>query len=242
MIYLVDTALCTEADFLQAQPQYWRMARRFNRPVQLATAAALQAAQSADDASACCLVALAACQGGSPELLRWVERVSSTPDLATLRTNPTWTLHGLDNLALSAVSIFLGNNAPCLGLGGAPGQAAVALEVALQQLGEEGQEEVLLFAGDQDDAASTAGACGAALLFSRRPRPYSGTGLTVRFESVARTSPSETATTLPHAARPLAWVIDQVRTRGIGSHHAVAVPAQWGDGYSAAELSWRAEP
>lgn len=241
MVYLLDAALCTEADSLQSQPQHWRLARRFNLPVQLAAAAALQVAESTDDARTCYLIGLAPCQGGSPELLRWVERVNSAPDLTHVRTNPVWTLHGLDNLALSAVSIFLGNHAPCLGLGGAPGQAAVALEAAWQALSEEGPSEALVFAGDQDDANSNAGACGAALLFSRRPQPCRGTGLSVRLEHIARGCAADARGISPHAARPLAWLIEQVQARGVGRHQA-ALPAQWNDGYSIAELCWRADP
>ena len=60
--------------------------------------------------------------------------------------NPTYTLHAIDNLALSALAIDLQNHAPCLGLGGAAGQAWSALEWILEQPGD---GETLLFAGDQ---------------------------------------------------------------------------------------------
>ena len=150
-------------------PALWRLVRRFNPPVQLAVIAALEVASQARDPAAAQLISMAPCQTGSAELYRWVEELMLEPgdQPGPLRVNPTHTLHAVDNLALSAVAIELGNHGAGVGLGGSAGQLWEGLDMALAAMAPAGDsDEVLLFAGDQ---ASPRGgpAVGVAALLSR---------------------------------------------------------------------------
>jgi hypothetical protein len=147
-------------------PELWRQARRFNLPVKLALTAAHDVAARAHAPAEARLVALAPCQGGSPELWRATHAfetdLAQTGKAARVRVNPTYTLHAMDNLALSALAIDLGNHALCLGLGGAAGQVWTALEWILEQPPTP-NGETLLFAGDQTPTGTSA--LGVAVLF-----------------------------------------------------------------------------
>ena len=127
------------------------------------------------------LVSLSPCHAGSPELWRathaFETNLAETGKAARVRVNPTYTLHAIDNLALSALAIDLQNHAPCLGLGGAAGQAWSALEWILEQPGD---GETLLFAGDQ--SATGTAALGVAALFRASP----GDGKAIRLVAVER--------------------------------------------------------
>jgi hypothetical protein len=162
--------------------------RRFNLPIKLALAAAHAAVKEARDRSQVALVSLSPCRPGSPELWRATRQferaLHETGRASAVRVNPTYTLHAIDNLALSSLAIALENRAPYLGLGGAPGQSWCALEFVLERAVDGGAPETLILAGDQDEAGET-GAGVAVLLCSER-RPLGTTGRTARLLAVER--------------------------------------------------------
>src|SRR5947208_608792 len=76
------------------------------------------------------LVSLAPTRPGSPELYkitRDLDVAFDHPGDVAPRVNPVYTLHAIDNLALSALSIALANRAACACFGGAAGQVWAAL-------------------------------------------------------------------------------------------------------------------
>jgi hypothetical protein len=178
-------------------PDLWREVRRYNLPVKLALAAAREAAAEARGAAEAMLVSLAPCRPGSPELWRaaraFETALGQTGRASEVRINPTYTLHAIDNLALSALAIALGNRAPCLGLGGAAGQAWCALEAILERLEEGEAREALVLAGDQDGEGARA--AGVSVLFSAERRPFRGDGRTLRLLEIVR----EPGPERPHA-------------------------------------------
>ena len=182
MTFIACTAVADDPAAAEAtHPELWRQARRFNLPVKLALTAAHDVAAQARDAAKARLVSLAPCHAGSPELWRathaFETNLAHTGKAARVRVNPTYTLHAIDNLALSALAIDLHNHAPCLGLGGAAGQAWCALEWILEHAAD---GETLLFAGDQSPTGTSA--LGVAALF--RMSPDDGTA--VRLVAVER--------------------------------------------------------
>ena len=153
------------------QPALWREVRRFNLPVKLALGAAHRVATALAAPGDALLVALAPCRPGSPEL----DKITRDLDVGfddpakagTLRVNPIYTLHAIDNLALSALSLALRNTARAASFGGAMGQGWAALEYLLEQ---QAPSEALVFAGDQSDASwhgtsDPANALGVAIAF-----------------------------------------------------------------------------
>ena len=149
MSFIASTAIAADPAVAEAtHPELWRQARRFNLPVKLALTAAHDVAALARAPAEARLVSLSPCHAGSPELWQathaFETNLADTGKVARVRANPTYTLHAIDNLALSALAIDLQNHAPCLGLGGAAGQAWSALEWILEQTGD---SETLLFAG-----------------------------------------------------------------------------------------------
>ena len=163
--FIASTAIAADPAAAEAtHPELWRQARRFNLPVKLALTAAHDVAAQARAPAEARLVSLSPCHAGSPELWRathaFETNLAETGKAARVRVNPTYTLHAIDNLALSALAIDLQNHAPCLGLGGAAGQAWSALEWILERPGD---GETLLFAGDQ--SATGTAALGVAALF-----------------------------------------------------------------------------
>ncbi|MCP4448229.1 MAG: hypothetical protein GY811_23255 [Myxococcales bacterium] len=213
---VIATALLRDSDLdsLKAKrPDAWRTVRRFNLPVKLAVLAALDVADKATDRSRVKLISITPCQNGSPAVYEWARRVTYEPsDKNTrLRVNPAHTLHGVDNLGLSAMAIALENHHPGFGLGGAAGQAWEGLELSLRE--DEG--EVLLFAGDQESSREEGPALGVALLLSNSAAGASSIE-SVRWDAAEVSSPS------PHSARGLAALID-VLTGTSGSYsHRVA--------------------
>ena len=184
MSFIASTAIAADAAAAEAtHPELWRQARRFNLPVKLALTAAHDVAAQARAPAEARLVSLSPCHAGSPELWRathaFETNLAETGKAARVRVNPTYTLHAIDNLALSALAIDLQNHAPCLGLGGAAGQAWSALEWILEQPGD---GETLLFAGDQ--SATGTAALGVAALFRASP----GDGKAIRLVAVERAS------------------------------------------------------
>lgn len=176
MTYLVAASIKDDLPAVRRDaPALWRLVRRYNLPVQLALAAAEEAARQAEDASAAAVFSLAPCRPGSAELYAWGQVVCegmARGRLGDTRMNPTQTLHAVDNLAMSAFSIARANRAYCLGLGGAAGQVWAALETLHEQLARGREREALLMAGDQTSSDQDARGLGVALLFSATPRPY----------------------------------------------------------------------
>ncbi|HTL36777.1 MAG TPA: hypothetical protein VL326_26765 [Kofleriaceae bacterium] len=221
-------------------PALWREIRRFNLPVKLALAAAQRVLPALESAKTARLIGLAPCRPGSPEL-RSISRDldagfarGSTKDL---RVNPIYTLHAIDNLGLSALSIRIENRAPVSCLGGAAGQAWEALDEAMQLLASGEVTEVLVFGGDQSDAswkgegagaggAPDAEACGVALVLTAKPQRMKLVGIE-RTQARARTgSDAPTGERLapkPHAARGLAAWLSASQSRYV-------VPDDDGDG------------
>src|SRR6185295_2141913 len=196
MVYLVAAARDDDlARVREAKPELWRQVRRYNQPVQLALAAADEVMRYSKNPSTAAVISLAPCRPGSADLYRWGHVVTSgmaSGSLGNLRMNPTQTLHAVDNLAMSAFAIAHRNQAYCLGLGGAAGQAWCGLEAVYERLNAGLEEEALLMAGDQDAAEDGAPGLGVALLFSTRAQR-------VRLVSVSR-SPA-IVDVVPHAAR-----------------------------------------
>lgn len=228
MVYLVAA---TQVDDLarvrEEKPELWRQVRRYNQPVQLALAAADEVMRSSDDPSTAAVISLAPCQPGSADLYRWGHVVTSgmaSGTLGNLRMNPTQTLHAVDNLAMSAFAIAHRNQAYCLGLGGAAGQAWCGLEAVFERLSAGLEEEALLMAGDQDAPEDGAPGLGVALLFSTRAQP-------VRLVSISR-SPA-IVDVVPHAAKGLALMLSSI-DEGLTSY---AVPPEHSDGFSSVTVT-----
>jgi hypothetical protein len=214
-------------------PALWREVRRFNLPVKLALAAAQRTAGTLGDPAQARLIALAPCRPGSPEL----RRISRDLDAGfargscdTLRVNPNYTLHAIDNLALSALSIRLENRAPAICLGGAAGQAWDALEQALDELARGAVREVLVFGGDQGEAAWRGDGgddegCGVALVLAAR----AGRVRLIAVERSAMPHAAACPNPMPHAARGLAVWLDALAVAPAGRFE-YRVPAADGDG------------
>jgi hypothetical protein len=209
------------------QPALWREIRRFNLPVKLALGAAGRARTALAEPSTALLVALAPTRPGSPELRAIshdLARAFAAPTDTAPRVNPIYTLHAIDNLALSALAIALVNRAPCACFGGAAGQAWVALDHALAA----GADEVLVFGGDQGEASwrgepDADNALGVACVLTARPAGRA------RIVAVERES-GAAAAPLAHAARGLVRWLDALAVAPAGAHRYV-VPAADGDGF-----------
>jgi hypothetical protein len=232
MIYLVAAAKHDDLARVRGEkPELWRQVRRYNKPVQLALAAAEEVMKFSQDASTAAVISLAPCQPGSADLYSWGNVVTSgmaSGTLGNLRMNPTQTLHAVDNLAMSAFAIAHRNRAYCLGLGGAAGQAWCGVEAVYERLDAGREEEALLMAGDQDAAKDDAPGLGVALLFSTRAQPFQPSGL-VRLVSVSR-SPA-IVDVVPHAANGLAALLSSIVQHRDGFMSYVVPPAHT-DGFS----------
>ncbi len=244
-MYLIRSARWDDVAELRRPPGLWRRVRRFNLPVQLAVAAAEEVAQDAHDPATAALLSLAPCHSGSPDLFAAVSALATAEraqagrggPVATPRVNPVVTLHAVDNLALSALAITFGNRAYGLGLGGGPGQAWVALEIAGERFADGRESEILVVAGDQDGAAGD-DAVAVALLFRDRPAPAPGLRKAWRLTAVER-SPRPSRAALPHAAAGLDALLEALA----GTDDDVLiyrVPAEHGDGRDRVTLRWEA--
>lgn len=244
MAYLVASAERSDLGAVQkSSPETWRRVRRYNLPVQLALAAAEDAATASNDPKTLALVSLAPCHPGSADLYRWGDVVTSgmaRGDLGDLRMNPTQTLHAVDNLAMSAFAIANRNHADCLGLGGAAGQAWCGLEAVLERLDDNSDEvasadEALLMAGDQDTTDDPAVGLGIALLFSKHARRYAALDRLVRLVRIERRRLPNSANVEPHAAAGLAEFISAIgkQDNGLLSYD---VPIAQTDGCSSVNI------
>ena len=233
MVYLVAAAEASDlAKLRQEKPELWRQVRRYNKPVQLALAAADEVMRFANDPSTAAVISLAPCQPGSADLYRWGNVVTSgmaSGTLGNLRMNPTQTLHAVDNLAMSAFAIAHRNHAYCLGLGGAAGQAWCGLEAVRERLSAGFEEEALLIAGDQDAAEDGSPGLGVALLFSTRARLYPPSHRTVRLVSLSRCR--TIVDVVPHAANGLAALLSFIAHYHNG-FLSYDVPPEHTDGFS----------
>jgi hypothetical protein len=236
MTYLVAAAQQNDLARVRAEkPELWRHVRRYNKPVQLALAAADEVMRFSQDPSTAAVISLAPCQPGSADLYTWGHVVTSgmaSGTLGNLRMNPTQTLHAVDNLAMSAFAIAHGNRAYCLGLGGAAGQAWCGLEAVHERLNAGLEEEALLMAGDQDAAEDGSPGLGVALLFSTRAKPLQDR--IVRLVSVSR-SPA-IVDVVPHAANGLAALFSSIAEHRNGLMSYV-VPSEHTDGFSIVTVS-----
>ncbi len=240
-MYLIRSARWHDVAEVQRNPKLWRRVRRFNLPVQLAVAAAEEVAEHAEDPATAALLSLAPCHSGSPDLstavtaLAAAERAHGGP-VGTPRVNPVVTLHAVDNLALSALAITFGNRAYGLGLGGGPGQAWVALEIAGERFADGRESEVLVVAGDQDVAGGGDGVA-IALLFRDRPAPEPERGKSWRLAAIER-APGPSPEASPHAAAGLDALLQALAEAN--GDLTYPVPAEHGDGRDRVTLRWEA--
>jgi hypothetical protein len=239
-MFLVAATRRDDLEDVRREPELWRRVRRFNLPVQLAVAAGEAAAAAAASPAQLALVSLAPCFGLSPELreaIRSLEAADGGAMAPAPRVNPTVTLHAVDNLALSALAIALGNRAYCLGLGGAAGQAWAALEAAGERLADGLEDEVLVVAGDQDAAGR--GALAVALLFSRGARPWPPRGRPVHLAAIERAPAAASGEPpAPHAAAGLAALLDALAEGRPDGPFGYVVPGRDGDGRERLTLRW----
>ena len=238
MVYLIAAAKADDLAKVRAEkPELWRHVRRYNKPVQLALAAADEVMEFSEDPSTAAVISLAPCQPGSADLYSWGHVVTSgmaSGTLGNLRMNPTQTLHAVDNLAMSAFAIAHRNHAYCLGLGGAAGQAWCGLEAVQERLSDGVEEEALLMAGDQDAAEDGAAALGVALLFSTRAKPFQRSDRIVRLVSLSRNA--TIVDVVPHAANGLAALLSAIAEHRYGVMSYLVPPAQT-DGFSTVTVS-----
>jgi len=111
--------------------------------------------------------------------------------LGDLRMNPTQTLHAVDNLAMSAFAITYANQAECLGLGGAAGQAwwdwkAVLENSTLRRPArrsprrKKARKKFCSWPATRMQLTNRPPGIGVALLFSKEAQRYAPLGCTVR--------------------------------------------------------------
>lgn len=149
------------------QPAVWREVRRFDPPAQAALLAAHRVLAGVADPAKLALVAVAPTQAGSPEMFQWVRRIAAGE---AVRMNPVHTLHAVDNLALSALSLALGARGYGVSLGGAAGvEAGRALLAERLRTGPETQG--ILFWADQRDAEGGGPVVGFAERYEAPPAP-----------------------------------------------------------------------
>ena len=238
MVFLIAASEQSDlARVREEKPELWRHVRRYNKPVQLALAAADEVMRSSKDPSTAAVISAAPCQPGSADLYRWGHIVTSgmaSGTLGNLRMNPTQTLHAVDNLAMSAFAIAHRNHAYCLGLGGAAGQAWCGLEAVHERLNAGHEDEALLMAGDQDAAEDTSAGLGVALLFSIRARRYPVLDRLVRLVSISRSR--KIFDVVPHAANGLAALLSSIAQHRCGTLSYV-VPPQHTDGFSSVTVN-----
>jgi hypothetical protein len=226
-------------------PELWREVRRFNLPVKLALAAAHRVVDSLARPRHARLIGLAPCRPGSPELRaisRELDAGFARGSCSGLRVNPIYTLHAIDNLALSALAIRLENREACVCLGGGAGQAFAALEHAIEELGA--ADELMIFGGDQGDASWRGGpgdvdALGVAIVVTTKPgrvrlvavdrRPLGPPGGSAHGPRTDGDAP------VAHAAAGLARWLDALAAAPTGLHR-YAVPARDGDGIDHIEI------
>lgn len=233
MSYLIATSLRrSPIDSRHLPPRLPRDFRRFNLPVQLALAAAADVVPAAEDPATMAVVSLAPCHNGSPELYRWVQNADSARSAGAnvpARLNPTYTLHVIDNLALSAFVIDHGSDGYYLGVGGAPGQAWAALEAVRERLDGGGEREALLMAGDQGRESEASDNSGVAMLFSVRRTAYAPLGRPVELVAIERSPHPDPQPVSAHAAEGLCALLHAIAQHGVGTL-VYEVPSQHTNG------------
>lgn len=217
-------------------PKVWRQVRRFNLPVQLALAAAHRVMAYATDPSQVALISIAPCQNGSPAIFRlghaFIDRLENNIN-DEFRINPTYSLHVIDNLALSSLSIAFKNHAYCLGLGGAPGQVWAGLEVVQDVLASGRATEALLMAGDQESSENlTESGTGVAALFTKHKTPYEHNGKYIQIKNLDSSETDECFSVKPHSADGLAAFIEEIVNRTQNGRFLYSVPHQETDGHN----------
>jgi hypothetical protein len=227
-MWLVASAVMRDLSTITTTlPGVWREIRRFNLPVKLAVAAAHHVAPRLTAPGQALLVGLAPCRPGSPELNKITRDLDVGFDdpvkAGTLRVNPIYTMHAIDNLGISALSLALANDARAVNFGGAAGQAWVALEHLLEQ----DVAEAIVFGGDQTDASwrgepDPANELGVALAFARARGDAR-----VRLVAIERGDATDHAA-VPHAAHGLINWLAALESAPPGTHRYV-VPAHDGD-------------
>ena len=223
-MWLVASSIVT-----QTPPALVRELRRFNMPIQLAVAAARDLATHAVAPADAAILSLAPCQSGSPELHDWIRKCAAG---TAPKVNPTWTLHAVDNLALSVLTMALRNHAWGMSLGGAAGMCWAALEMVL----EREEREVIVLAGDQLSALEPSPAVGVALLFARERTRYRVTGRPTRLVEIARAGLAPTSESpAPHAAAGLHAMLAALREAPIGPFPHAVPP---GDGRDDVVVRW----
>lgn len=237
-IYLVASSVRSDIAAVRESGALWRQIRRYNVPAQLALAAAEDVVPSAACVSKAAIVSVSPCHSGSTDLLRWSEvMVQRFLDgrLGDTRMNPTHTLHVVDNLAMSAFAIAHRNQAYCLGLGGAPGQAWAALEAVASRLEENREPEAFLIAGEQRCTREGETGEGVALLFSSSPRPYrdqSSVPRYVRLLGIERGNRVDRQAAAPDSAAGLRRLLSALEQHRAGAV-AYSVPHEDSDGIDA---------
>jgi hypothetical protein len=224
--YIASFAIVRETGPIAIEaPALWREIRRYNLPVKLALAAAQRVVAGLPDPTSVRLLALAPCRPGSPELRaisRDLDAGFARGSCASLRVNPIYTLHAIDNLALSALAIRIENHAPCVCFGGAAGQGFAALERAVDEVND--GATALVFGGDQSDAAWVSGgeddAAGVAIVVTAEPQ---------RFRIIEITRADGGGVARPHSTGGLARFLETLRVAPPG-RFTYAVPDIDGDG------------
>jgi hypothetical protein len=228
-MFVLKAVMAKDLSLLEGNPSLWRKVRRFNGPGQATVAVAVEAARAAADPSRVGLIGLAACQSGSSEMFATIGTLLDRPpsDPMAFKFNPTYTLHALDNLALSVVSIELKNRGYAIGLGGTAGQCWDALDIARARLAMGDEREFLIFGGDQTGRGEGS-VVAAALLLSCEP-PVATTAR-VRIDTLewTRADESDRPPTL-HAAAGLAEFLGVLERRPPGPFE-YRVPPDHGNG------------
>jgi len=244
MPYLIASATVhNPVDPERFPPAVWRQVRQFNLPVQLALAAALEVLPSASNPSEVGVISVAPCEPGSYELNVWIKQILSQQSNAAqmLRMKPTLTLHMVDNLALSSFAISQSNHAECLGLGGAPGQAWVALETVCEWFQDGRADEVLFMAGDQHSGhEADSASLGMAWLFSRQP-PVDRTLELIGVSRRRKLEPVSRERVHRDSASGVATLWDALRRTTDASFEYV-VPDSFGDGIDEIRIRWKLSP
>lgn len=172
-VFIKSWSVQTYNDLEKAEGQIKKNIRRLNYPVQASLLSAYKLVSKIQLKESAGLFSVAPCNNGSLEIFNWAGLISQNIQSGAKKSftiNPVHTLHAVDNLALSMLSILFANKEYCIGFGGAAGQFWVALDKAVFMLLEGMFTEVLIFAGDIKDINQPDSTMGAALLLSTEYR------------------------------------------------------------------------
>jgi len=233
-MYIVASSVQDDLDKVRRTfPDIWRQIRRFNRPVQLAIAAGIEVALYADAPETATLISVAPSHPGSPEIFSWAHHLMETRkdgDFSGAKMNPTHTLHAVDNLALSSLAIALRNHSYCIGLGGSPGQSWEALQMALEK-NTDADSEVILVAGDQENALSISLSAGVAFLLSSKQNKHVSLMKSILIKGILHSSLSAPVEPDLHSAKGFVNLAAFIsRTDGFAGTLTYDVPPEQGNG------------